>query len=264
MISIEQIKRFYPASMSENATFLKYMLKEYLQLLVLDYLSTTYHVRKIAFIGGTNLRLTKGIDRFSEDIDFDCKALSEAEFITMSDDVILFLQRNGLTVKSRDNINNKLAAFRRSLYFPELLFELNLSGHREERLLLKLEAQDRGIPYKPVMTLIKGCGFVFSFPAPPDTVLCAMKISAMLARSKGRDYYDAMFLLSQTEPDYSVLATRCGIRNLIELKAAVATSLQSIDLNHKQKDFEHLLFNRQNSSRIQQFPEFIKSLVSLQ
>lgn len=260
MISIEQIKHFYPDTMSGNATFLKYILKEYLQLLVLDYLSKTHHIRKITFIGGTNLRLVKGIDRFSEDLDFDCKALSEAEFFSMSDDVILFLQRSGLAVEPRDKTHSRLVAFRRSLYFPELLFKLNLSGHKEERLLLKLEAQDQEIPYKPVMTLIKGCGFVFAFPVPPDPVLCAMKISAMLDRSKGRDYYDTMFLLSQTEPDYSFLTARCGIRSLIELKAAVATSLQSIDLNQKQKDFEHLLFNRRNSARIQQFPEFIRSL----
>lgn len=246
--------------MSGNATFLKYILKEYLQLLVLDYLSTTHHVRKITFIGGTNLRLTKGIDRFSEDLNFDCKEFTEEEFISMSDDVLRFLQRSGLTVEIKDKVNSRLTAFRRSLYFPELLFNLELSGHREERLLLKLEAQDQGVPYQTHMTLIKGCGFVFSFPVPSDAVLCAMKISAMLARSKGRDYYDTMFLLSQTEPDYSFLAVRCGIRNLPELKKAVAASLLSIDLTHKQRDFEHLLFNRQNSARIQQFPEFIRSL----
>ena len=57
------------------------MLKEYLQLLILDYLTTTPYIKKIALIGGTNLRLTKGIDRFSEDIDFDCKDLSKQEFI---------------------------------------------------------------------------------------------------------------------------------------------------------------------------------------
>ena len=71
MIPIDPIKNFYPAPMREQAGFLKHILKEYVQLLVLDYLSTSPHVRKITFIGGTNLRLVKGIDRFSEDLDFD-------------------------------------------------------------------------------------------------------------------------------------------------------------------------------------------------
>ncbi len=49
MISIEQIKNYYPASMVENAVFQKHILKEYVQLLTLDYLSTTEHIRKMTF-----------------------------------------------------------------------------------------------------------------------------------------------------------------------------------------------------------------------
>lgn len=65
MISLEQIKNFYPPNLSESPTHLKYILKEYLQLTILDFLATTFYLRKIVFIGGTNLRLVKGIDRFS-------------------------------------------------------------------------------------------------------------------------------------------------------------------------------------------------------
>lgn len=260
MISIEQIQNFYPSVPGSNAAFRKHMLKEYVQLLVLDYLSTTEHIRKITFIGGTYLRLAKGIDRFSEDLDFDCKGLSEEEFINLSDDVLVFLRRSGFNVEARNRNSGKLTAWRRNLYFPQLLFDLNLSGHKDERFLLKLEAQDQNIPYSPVMSLIKGCGFFFSFPSPPANILCAMKLSAMLSRQKGRDYYDAMFLLSQTPPDYDLLDARCGIRNLSELKSAVGTSLQTVDLTKKQKDFEHLLFNRNNSRKILHFGEFIQSL----
>lgn len=260
MISIDQIKNFYPASMSGNAGFLKHILKEYVQLLVLDYLSATPHVRKMTFIGGTNLRLVRGIDRFSEDLDFDCKNLSEEAFVGMSNDVLVFLQRNGFNVEARDKDRSRLTAFRRSLYFPELLFDLGLSGHKDERFMLKLESQDQGIPYTPTLGFIKGCGLFFSFPVPSDGVLCAMKIAAMLNRGKGRDYYDVMFLLAQTQPDYRFLVTRCGIHDLPELKVAVETSLQSVDLSQKRKDFEHLLFHRDNSQRILHFRDFIQSL----
>jgi predicted nucleotidyltransferase component of viral defense system len=260
MISMDQIRHFYPDSMSGNAAFLKHILKEYVQLLVLDYLSATHHVRNITFIGGTSLRLVKGIDRFSEDLDFDCRNLSEEAFVGMSNDVLVFLKRNGFTVEARDREKSRLTAFRRSLHFPELLFDLGLSGHKDERFMLKLESQDQGVPYKPTLGFIRGCGLFFSFPVPPDGVLCAMKISAMLDRGKGRDYYDVMFLLSQTMPDYLFLAARCGVRNLPELKAAVEKSLQSVDLRRKQKDFEHLLIHHDDSRRILRFREFIHSL----
>jgi len=260
MISIDQIKNFYPAVMSGNAVFLKHILKEYVQLLVLDYLSSTRYVRKMTFIGGTNLRLVKGIDRFSEDLDFDCKNFSEEEFVEMSNDVIVFLQRNGFKVEAREKDKSRLTAFRRSLYFPGLLLEMGLSGHKDERFMLKLEAQDQGILYVPVMGFIKGCGLFFSFPVPPDGVLCAMKISAMLSRCKGRDYYDVMFLFAQSKPDYPFLAARCGIHDLPGLKDAIEKSLKPVNLNQKQKDFEHLLFNRDNSKRILHFRDFINSL----
>src|SRR5690554_5495458 len=92
MIQLELIKNFFPPAIRENVSFQKYMLKEYIQLLILDFLSTTPFIKKIAFIGGTNLRLLKGIDRFSEDLDFDCKDFSIEEFVEMSQSVLTFFK----------------------------------------------------------------------------------------------------------------------------------------------------------------------------
>lgn len=260
MISIEQIKNYFPVQVRENAVFYKYMLKEYLQLLILDYLSSTHYVQKTVFIGGTNLRLVKGIDRFSEDLDFDCKNFSIQEFKEMTDAVILFLVRSGWRVVTREKDSPKVTAFRRNLHFPELLFDMGLSGHREERFLIKVESQDQGIMYEPVIINVSGCGFFFPFPVPSDGVLSSMKIAAMLARSKGRDFYDLMFLLAQAKPDYDFLAKRCSINNLQELKEATKERIKKIDLKVKQRDFEHLLFNKTNSGKILRFGSFIDAL----
>ena len=260
MIRIEQIRNFFPAQIRGDSGFDKYMLKEYLQLMILDYLSSTPSIRKMAFIGGTNLRLVKGIDRFSEDLDFDCKEFSKEEFVEMTNSVVQFLERSGLRVEVRDKENPKLTAFRRNIYFPELLFDLGLSGHKEERFMIKIESQDQGISYPHVMTNIKGCGFFFPFPVPSNGVLCSMKIVAMLTRAKGRDFYDLMFLLPQSKPDYDFLSKRCGIHNLQEFKQATAKLLKTVDLNKKQKDFEHLLFNKTSSEKILRFGEFMDSL----
>jgi predicted nucleotidyltransferase component of viral defense system len=260
MMQIEQIRNYFPAQIRDNSAFNKHLPKEYLQLMILDYLSSTPYIRKMAFIGGTNLRLVKGVDRFSEDLDFDCKNLSKEEFIEMTNDVILFLERSGLQVEVKDKDSPKLTAFRRNIHFPKLLFDLGLSGHKEERFLIKVESQDQGITYPPVITNIKGCGFFFPFPVPSDGVLCSMKIAAMLARSKGRDFYDLMFLLAQTKPDYDFLSKRCGVHNLQEFKQATAEVLKTVDLKKKQMDFEHLLFNKRNSEKILRFGEFVDSL----
>jgi len=259
MIDLQQIKNYFPAEIQENPLFRKYMLKEYVQLLIMDFLSTSVYIGKVAFIGDTNLRLVKGIDRFSEDLDFDCKDFSESEFLKMTDDILVFLQRSGLRVETRDKQNDKLKAFRRNIYFPELLFELGLSGYKEERFLIKVEMQNQGSDYNLNVVNIKRLGFFFPFPVPPDNVLCAMKISALLSRAKGRDFYDTMFLLQQTEPDYHFLAKKCNIKNKAELKVALLDITEKTNLNIKLQDFEHLLFNKEKSQKILLFKDFIES-----
>jgi predicted nucleotidyltransferase component of viral defense system len=260
MIQVETIKNFFPVSVRDNALFYKYMLKEYIQLMILDHLSATPYIRKITFIGGTSIRLIKGIDRFSEDLDFDCKEFSEDEFMDMTNGILRFLHRSGLQVVAKDKNNEKLEAFRRNIHFPELLFDLGLSGHREERFLIKVESQDQLVNYKPEIVNIKGCGFFFPMPVPPDGVLCAMKVSAMLNRQKGRDFYDAMFLLSQNMPDFAFMSVRSGIADLESLKHAVNNMIGSIDMDKKMRDFEHLLFNKNNSTRILHAGEFFREL----
>ena len=61
MIHLESIRNFFPPKIRGNASFQKYILKEYIQLQILDFLSTTPFIKKIVFIGGTNLRLVKGM-----------------------------------------------------------------------------------------------------------------------------------------------------------------------------------------------------------
>lgn len=257
MIDIEKIKKYFPVELQNNSIYYKYMLKEYMQLLILDFLSSTAYVKKVVFIGGTYLRLVMGIDRFSEDIDFDCKELKEDEFHKLCNDVANYLKRNGFNVELKKDENKNLKAFREGIYFPELLFEIGLSAHREAKFLIKMETQDQNVKYEVNLDYIKGCGFFFPFPVPPVSVICSMKIAALLNRQKGRDFYDVMFLLSRTKPDYSFLLTKCGIQNIHELNAQLTAVLHKVDLSNKMKDFQHLLFNSANSRKILDFKKFI-------
>ncbi|MFT4204004.1 MAG: hypothetical protein QM610_08840 [Chitinophagaceae bacterium] len=73
-------------------------------------------------------------------------------------------------------------------------------------------------------------------------------------------FYDLMFLLSQAKPDYGFLSKRCGMDNLQEFKDATNERLKTVDPKVKQKDFEHLLFNRRISEKILRFGNFINAL----
>ena len=263
MIDIKQLLQYYPKPVAVNATFHKHILKEYVELLALQYLSQSPYAPKLVFIGGTCLRMVYGIDRFSEDLDFDCKDLSLEEFVQMTDSLIDYLRGNGLMAEVRDKENSKLTAFRRNIYFPGLLFELNLTGHREERFLMKIEAQDQGVPYSPETAMVNRNGFLFTVSVPSKGVLLSMKLSVLLARAKGRDFYDAIFLWQQTEPDYNFLSQRCGISTPQELKAALYEKLAETNLLDKQKDFQHLLFSDTVGNRIMLFKSFFEERLSV-
>ncbi len=260
MLNLEYIQNYFPPQIRENPAHKKYIVKEYIQLMILNFLATSKFVKKITFIGGTNLRLVKGIDRFSEDLDFDCKDFSAEDFEEMSQAVLIFLKRSGIQAEAREKQSEKLTAFRSRIYFPELLFDLGLSAYREERFLIKIESQNQAFEYTPQMIDISSCGFFISFPVPPDDVLCAMKLSALLSRAKGRDFYDALFLLSQTSPNYDYLSQKQHIHTLPELKTRLTEIVKNVDLSHKSKDFEHLLFNKENKEKILHFGEFIRRM----
>ena len=110
MIDLDYIRSFFPPTIAGENRFDRYMLKEYLQLVILDHLASTPFITKLSFIGGTNLRLVQGIDRFSEDLDFDCKELSEEEFVSMTDSVVAYLRQNNIDVETRDKPNPRLTA----------------------------------------------------------------------------------------------------------------------------------------------------------
>ncbi len=260
MIEIAAIKNFFPASIRDDTGFQKLMLKEYIQCQILEYLSNSPFISRLSFIGGTNLRLIKRIERFSEDLDFDCKGMSKDDFLAMTDGVVRHLGYLGYEVEPKEREHDGLTAFRRSLYFPQLLFGLQLSGYRNERFLIKVEMEDQGIPYQTVPAFVQSCGFFFPIPVPPDETLCAMKISALLDRGKGRDFYDVMFLLGQTRPDYRFLSIRHGIHDGQELKKALELRSSEVDLVNKQKDVGHLMFSRERASMIVNFRSFLDTL----
>ena len=85
-----------------------------------------------------------------------------------------------------------------------------------------------------------------------------MKLSALLARARGRDFYDTIFLWQQTEPDYDFFEKRCCISTPKELKASLDEKMAETKLRDKQKDFQHLLFTGNSGNRILLFKEFLR------
>jgi len=258
--SMDSIRIFYPPAIAQNRAFDPMILKEYIQCQTLEYLSRHTDAAGMTFIGGTCLRLVHGIDRFSEDLDFDCKDLDQERFLRLTDGLLVYLDKCGYKVAAKDKESDRLTAFRRSIYFPELLYSLNLSGYREKRFLLKLETQDQAVDYPSETVFLNRCGFLFPLKAAPISVLCAMKVMAVLHRGKGRDFYDLMFLLQRTEPDYDFLEQKGSICNKVQLITELTRKAGSTDLSLKCRDFEHLLIDRAEAKRVLWFADFVRGL----
>lgn len=257
MMDIETIRSLAPAEL-RGGQFDKHLLKEYVETLALNWLVSSKWASHLTFIGGTNLRLVRGIDRFSEDLDFDVKDLKLDMFVEMTDGLVRFLKLNGLPAEAKAKESDKLSANRRSVQFPGFLHDIGLSLFKDERFLMKVECQDQKRSYVREMATVSRFGFFFQTPVPPLPVLCAMKLSALLTRAKGRDFYDAMFLLPQTEPDYAFLASSFGITDKASLKDALLVKTAQTNFPNKLRDVRHLLFRSEAGEKILDFEAFVR------
>ena len=264
MISFNEIKSFFGDSLRNNPSHFEYMLKEYFHYKMLDIIFSSEHASKMSFIGGTNLRILHNIQRFSEDLDFDCFNLSKDEFTSLTDQVINRLKQEGAKVEADDKEKDrKLAAFRRNIIFPGLMFELGLTGHREKKLLIKIECEAHNYVYEPIKPIIQKFNVFTQIFAPSPDILLSMKTGAVLERRKGRDYYDFIFLSGITEPNFGYLSEKFGITNHTQLYTRILESFEQTDFRIKSRDFEKLVFNKEETKKVLLFKEYIRQKYSL-
>jgi len=259
MISFEEIKTFFSEGLRKNPAYSEYMLKEYFHYRMLDVIFSGEYASKLSFIGGTNLRILYHIQRFSEDLDFDCFNLSREEFISLTDLIIDRLGQEGINVEADDKEKDqKLLAFRRNIVFPGLLFDLGFTGHREKKLLIKIECEPHNYEYEPEKPIIQKFNVFTQIFAPSPSILLSMKTGAVLERGKGRDYYDYIFLSGITGPDFGYLEEKFGILNHAQLYERILESCKTTNFDLKSRDFEKLVFDPAETKKVLLFEEYIR------
>ncbi|KKP33293.1 MAG: hypothetical protein A2312_01900 [Candidatus Staskawiczbacteria bacterium RIFOXYB2_FULL_32_9] len=256
MLTLQQIEKQYPENLQP---FKRGILREYLQYKILEIIFSSKFANKLSFMGGTVLRLIYGNTRFSEDLDFDNFALSEKEFDELSGIIKKSLELQGLKTEISTVAKG---AFRCNIRLPEILFENNLSLFKEEKILIQVDSFAQNFDYKPEKkNLNKFDVFSEIFITPPD-ILLSQKIYAIFnrKRAKGRDFYDIVFLLSFTKPNYKYLKQKLDINSPEELKRKIISL--SVDLNFEElaKDAEMFLFSGQDSKKIKSFVDYIKQI----
>ena len=182
--------------------------REYLQARVLQSLQERGAFLNMAFLGGTSLRFLYSIPRYSEDLDFSILPNRDIKF----DDMLESIRNNFESENYEINIKKGkgkiiLASFFR---FPSLLYELDLSPHRDETLSVKLEIDINPPKGEGTETTLVRKYIALNILHYDKASLFAGKLHAILARkyTKGRDLFDLIWILSDPnwpEPNYLLL-----------------------------------------------------------
>jgi hypothetical protein len=254
MLLLSQIENQYPVSLRP---FKRNILREYLQYKILEIIFKSEHAAKLSFLGGTALRIIHNNTRFSEDLDFDNFGLREDEFAAIASEVRAGLVALGLQTEV-DTITK--GAYRCKVRLPEILFANELSPYPEEKILIQIDTVPQGYPYEPDKKILNKFDVFTEIFTTPPTLLLSQKIWAALnrKRAKGRDFYDIVFLLSFTNPDYGYLQQKIGVDNPDALRKKLVEALSSLDFKMLAADVRPFLFNPADAQKVERFLAFIK------
>ncbi len=244
----------------DNQLLFQY-LREELQYLILFILftKTTYPVY---FMGGTKLRLSYGINRFSEDIDL---ALDKPDFDFPAEqfrnDILnKFSEKvTGFSLKSNSSTNGNVIKL--MLSFSNVLFDAGLSPLPGQTIKIKIEL-DKNPPNFAAYErkTYRSMAGDYMISTHDLATGFAGKLGAVLFREyqKGRDYYDLQWYL-QREPIVpmnlkylnanSLQQGKKILKNDKEVFAAVGKKIEKLDLLLLRRDLERFIVMDEQSFR---------------
>lgn len=256
MLNFEDILNTYPIRLQ---AFKENILKEYLQYKILNILFSTELASKLVFLGGTAIRIIHNSLRFSEDLDFDNLGLSPSDFTKISKQISYQLNLDGYSVEIKNVIKSTFHCF---IKFPGLLYENQLSGFKEEKILIQLDSEPQQYHYIPDRYLLNKFGLFRYINTVPISLLLSQKITAIFTRKRemGRDFFDVAYLMSKTEPDYNYLKIKLNIDSKASLVQKLKEKSEGLNLNALAKDIEPFLFEPTQKDRVLYFKEWLNTL----
>jgi predicted nucleotidyltransferase component of viral defense system len=257
MISLDQILASYPENLH---TFKESVLKEYLQYKILNSIFNSEYAKKLAFLGGTALRIIYGSTRFSEDLDFDNLALSETEFVNLSRVIQKDLALEGLETEISTVTKN---AYRIKIRVPKLLYDSGLSQVPDHKILIQVDTVPQNFDYVPEQPLLNKFDVFTQIQAVPKDILLAQKIFASVNRKRimGRDFFDIVFLHGiGAKPNFAYLKKNIGVATMAELKKYILEKTAHLDFDDLAKDVEPFLFDSRDMKKVLFFRKFVEQM----
>ncbi len=248
-------------------TFKRNLIKEQLHILVLDFLYARPDYSDLVFYGDSALRHCFGLDRLSEDLDF-VDLTGKVDLTNLGKDLEDYFYKE-TDLKPKVIVQPS----RVKLKFP-ILQELNLSDPSEyQSLLIKIEVFkhfDYCSGYKiNISTIFKLNRSVIVKTFDLSTMM-ATKIAAVLhrkwlkmaksgeilAKVKGRDYFDLVWYLNKgIKPNLQCVMDFDSSANL---KQELLRMIERVDAKSIKFDLEPLI---ENSSFVENFGNNIKAIL---
>lgn len=179
----------------------RHVVREFLQVRLLEAMQHTGATSSLAFHGGTALRLLYQTPRFSEDLDFAYEPADGAfDLAALGAAIAHDLRREAYDVEVA--VKTETVVAKGFVKFRGILYEMGVSPLPDETMLIKLEV-DTNPPAGAVLATSR----VPRAYGPPvrvlhhdEATLFAGKIAAVLTREwvKGRDVYDLVWYATNT------------------------------------------------------------------
>lgn len=257
MLGLSEIMKYYPENLQG---YQRFIIREYLQYKILQIVfDNSAYANKLCFLGGSCLRLVYENSRFSEDLDFDNFKLSQEDFDGISSIIATNLKKEGYEVEIKNVLNGTFHCYIR---FPELLYKEGLSGHKEEKILIQLDTEPQHFDFEPGRHILNKFDVFTEILTTPEDILLAQKFYAILnrPRPKGRDFFDAVFLLGKTHPNYDYLKLKLDIDSALSLKSAILERCAKIDMAEMAREVAPFIFDAKDEKRVRLFAEYLKQV----
>lgn len=255
MLELKQIESFFPEQLRH---FKRNLLREYLQYKILEAVFTGKYGQKLVFMGGTAIHIAHGLPRFSEDLDFDNRGLTKNDFSALTQSAAKKLALEGYVTQTGASFKG---AFSADIKVMRVLFDEGLSGHKDEKILIKLDAESQNFKYSAEHVFIDKFDVFANISVVPVDILLAQKFYAILARKRamGRDFYDALFLAGKAKANFAYLKERAGIENKEMLKSALLERCAKLNFKLLSRDVEQFVFSPEDAKKVLLFIEYVRS-----
>lgn len=253
MLKISELKKYYP----ELRGFDRGILREYLQYKILDIIFKSDFGKKLSFLGGTCIRICYDGFRFSEDLDFDNIGLSKDDFSQMANLIERELNFVGYNVEIRAVYKG---AYRIYIKFSDILFDNFLSGAKEEKMMIQVDAVKKSFSYNSNNVLLSKFDVFRNIIITPIDVILSQKIGAIFGRkrAKGRDFYDVVYLMGLSDFNFNFLKDKLNISNKKELKQQLLEVTADFDFKKLAQDVAPFLINPDEAERVLSFKEYVE------